>query len=196
MALRKQRPPQSIRILGGTLRGRTIAVPSGMDVRPTAARTREALFNLLMHGRFATDGGNILAGARVADLCCGSGALAFEALSRGAAHAVLVDQDRRTLDLAEKNAEHLGVAAQCTPVCATLPARIPHGPFDLVFLDPPYRSGLARPILEKIIDGAALATGAIVCVETETKHRFAPPPPMTVLDERTYGAARILILAV
>lgn len=185
---------QSIRVLGGMLRGRSIAVPPGMDVRPTAARTREALFNLLMHGRFGTDGGNILAGARVADLCCGSGALAFEALSRGAAHAVLVDQDRRTLDLALKNAEHLGVAGQCTAFCTPLPAKIPHGPFDVVFLDPPYRSGLARPILESLIENASLTEGAIVCVETETKHRLEPPQPMTLLDERTYGAARILIL--
>ena len=93
--------------MGGELRRRTIDVPAGLDVRPTSARAREALFNRLSHGGFGQDGGNILAGARVADLCCGTGALAFEALSRGAESAVLVDQDRRVLNLARRNAEAL-----------------------------------------------------------------------------------------
>lgn len=188
--------PQSIRILGGTLRRRTIAVPAGIDVRPTGARAREALFNRLMHGGFGPDGGNILAGARVADLCCGTGALAFEALSRGAASAVLVDKDRRVLDLARDNAESLDVSSACTFINAALPLGLPRGPFDLIFMDPPYDSGLAVPMLEHLATQGGLVDGTIICLEMAANDRSVLPPAYVVQDDRTYGAARIILLSI
>lgn len=187
--------PQSIRILGGTLRRRTIAVPPGIDVRPTGARAREALFNRLLHGGFGRDGGNILAGARVADLCCGTGALAFEALSRGAQSAVLIDKDRRVLDLARDNAESLGVSGACSFINAALPLGLPRGPFDLIFIDPPYGAGLAVPLLDHLAAQEALADGGLVCLEIAANDRSVLPLPYLVHDDRTYGAARIVLLS-
>ena len=195
MARGRQRP-QQVRILGGTLRGRAIAAPPGLDVRPTAARTREALFNLLMHGGYGPDGGNILAGAHVADLCCGTGALAFEALSRGAASAVLADKDRRTLHLAEQNAAKLGLAGQCRFVQAVLPGAVSGGPFQVIFLDPPYQSGLTAPILNALLQCGAIADGTIVAAETGTAEQLEAPAAMTLVDDRTYGAARLRVFRV
>ena len=195
MARANQRP-QAVRILGGSLRGRSIEVPPGLGVRPTASRTREALFNLLLHGGYGADGGNILAGARVADLCCGSGALAFEALSRGAASAVLVDQDRRTLDLARKNAAKLGLEAECTFIAMNLPGAVSGGPFDVVFLDPPYQEGLTVPILETMLRTGAIGPGSIVCAETGAKEQLEAPASLVLVDDRAYGAARLHIFRV
>ena len=192
---RKNERPQQVRILGGALRGRRIDVPPGVRVRPTAARTREALFNMLIHGGYGPDGGNILAGARVADLFCGTGALAMEALSRGAASALLVDRDHRTLDLARANADRLGLAARCAWLCAALPCPLPGGPFDLVLLDPPYGQALAEPVLAALLAQKAVAPGAIVAVETGSAEALAFPPAFTLMEERTYGAATLRLLS-
>lgn len=165
-------------------------------MRPTAARTREALFNLLLHGGYGPDGGNILAGARVADLCCGTGALALEALSRGAGSAVLVDRDHKTLDLARQNAAKLGLEARCTFLAMNLPGAVSGGPFQVVFLDPPYAEGLTTPVLEAMLRTGAIAAGSIVCAETGARERLETPTAMTLVDDRTYGAARLHILRV
>lgn len=165
-------------------------------MRPTAARTREALFNLLLHGGYGPDGGNILAGARVADLCCGTGALALEALSRGAGSAVLVDRDHKTLDLARLNAAKLGLEARCTFLAMNLPGAVSGGPFQVVFLDPPYEEGLTAPILEAMLRTGAILAGSIVCAETGAREQLEIPSAMTLVDERTYGAARLHILRV
>ena len=186
--------PQSIRILGGTLRRRAIDVPAGLDVRPTSARAREALFNRLLHGGYGRDGGNILAGAVVADLCCGTGALAFEALSRGAASATLVDQDRRVMDLARANGEQLGIADACQFLTARLPAGIPAGPFDLVFADPPYSLDLSGPIAEALLAKGALAQNAVLCIEASSKSKLPVPAGYTMLDLHQYGAAQLMLL--
>ena len=193
MARGRQRP-QQVRILGGTLRGRAIAAPPGLDVRPTAARTREALFNLLMHGGYGPDGGNILAGAHVADLCCGTGALAFEALSRGAASAVLADKDRRTLHLAEQNAAKLGLAGQCRFVQAVLPGGVSGGPFRVIFLDPPYHAGLAEPIAASVLARQAITAGGLLCLEVPAAEPPGPFPGYVQIDLRQYGAAAIVLL--
>lgn len=187
-------PSQTIRILGGDLRRRIITVPVGLDVRPTSARAREALFNRLLHGGFGQDGGNIMAGARVADLCCGTGALAFEALSRGASSAVLVDKDRRVLDNARLNAEDLGIAEACAFINAALPAGIPGGPFDLVFCDPPYASELAAPVAAALLERRVLSPLGILCIETQSKRHAEAPPGFTLLDLHQYGAAQLMLL--
>ncbi len=188
--------PQSIRILGGSLRRRTIAVPAGIDVRPTSARAREALFNQLLHGGYGPDGGNILAGARVADLCCGTGALAFEALSRGASHAVLVDQDRRVLELARQNADALVIGDACSFVNAALPSGIPNGPFDLVFCDPPYATDMAEAVAAALLAKGALARGGILCLETPAKRQTPGIPGLSLLDLHQYGAAQLMLLRI
>ena len=183
--------PQTIRITGGRLKGRRLATPPGLDVRPTSERAREALFNRLAHGSFGPDGGPILPGARVADLYCGTGALGLEALSRGAACATFVDQSLGSLDIARTNATSLQTADSCVFLQATLPAGLPKGPFDLVFLDPPYAVHLAQATLDAVVSAGVLASSAIVCVETGKDTLMETPAALTLLDRRQYGAAAI-----
>jgi 16S rRNA (guanine966-N2)-methyltransferase len=187
-------PPQSLRITGGSLRGRRLEVPAGQRVRPTAERVREALFNRLAHGGFGEDGQSILMDAQVLDLCCGTGALAFEALSRGAAHAKLVDADPGVMRLARNNADVLGLADACTIHPAKLPAGLPRGPFDLVFLDPPYAEGLVEPILAALAASGSVRQGGLVSVETSAKLDLTAPGGFDLLHEQRYGAARLWLL--
>ena len=185
---------QTLRITGGMLRGRKLAVLRGQRVRPTAERVREALFNRLAHGGFGEDGGSILLDAHVLDLCCGTGALAFEALSRGAAHATLVDADPAVLSLVRSNAEALDLTDVCTIHAAKLPAGLPRGPFDLVFLDPPYAEALSEPILEALASSNPIRPGGLISVETSAKDRLTVPCVFTLLHEQRYGAAKLWLL--
>ena len=174
-------PVHTLRITGGTLRGRKLAVPPGRNVRPTAERVREALFNRLAHGGFGEDGASILVGARVLDLCCGTGALAFEAVSWGAEHATLVDADPGVLRLARSNAEALGLAKACTIHPAKLPGGMPRGPFDLVFLDPPYAEGLVEPILSALAVSGSVRQRGLISVETSAKLDLNVPEGFALL---------------
>ena len=152
------------------------------------------MFNRLAHGGYGESGTSILTGARVLDLCCGTGALGLEALSRGAEHATLVDADPRILSLVRSNAEALGVADVCTVHPAKLPAGLPRGPFDLVFLDPPYAEKLSEPILEALALTDVLRPGGLISVETSAKERLAIPSTFTLLHEQRYGAAKLWLL--
>ncbi len=182
-----------MRIVGGSLRGRPIAVPSGRSVRPTSDRAREAVFNILAHGM-----GVDLHGARVLDLFAGSGAYGLEALSRGAASVVLIDNAAPSLAVIQTNIEGLEVADRARVVRAdaarlTNGADIP-GPFDLVFLDPPYDEGLEAAALESLASAELLDERAVCVVETRSNHDFEAPMGYAVEDRRTYGQARISFL--
>lgn len=151
-------PRNAVRIVGGSWRGRKVRFPEGHDIRPSPDRVRETLFNWLApHIR----------GARCLDLFAGSGVLGFEALSRGAAAVVLVEQDPVVV-------RHLGrLAAELAPAAATLVVRAealewlagPAQPFDVVFLDPPYRAGLLPGLLRRLARPGWLAPGALVYIE-------------------------------
>lgn len=195
-----------MRITGGVHRGRRLAVPAGRDVRPTSDKVRQALFNILAHGDLgpvrsgdagATAGGaDPVEGAVVLDAFCGSGALALEALSRGAASAVLVDADRRSLEAARANADGLGEEARVALVRAdaTRPPP-PRGPAaGLAFLDPPYGRGLAAPAVLALDRAGWLAPGALVVVESRGDDGFAPPPGWTAVDDRRWGDTRVTLL--
>ncbi len=127
-----------MRIIAGTYKGKTLHSPEDDSVRPTSSRTRESLFNLLMHGDY--EGYHII-GKPVADLCCGTGALGLEAISRGASHCLFVDQSKHSLAMAEKNAGHLGVISQSGFHLFDI-AHLPVAPraSSLVMLDAPYHS--------------------------------------------------------
>lgn len=185
-----------MRIIAGLQRGRRLSAPKGRAVRPTSDRVRQALFNLLEHGSWG--GYHRLAGARVLDAFCGTGALAFEALSRGAAAATLIDSDRRSLACARGNAAALDLADRCTFRLgdATKPPA-PVAPADLAFLDPPY----AKTVAARDLAGAALvglrragwfAPGALILVETVPG--WQPPEGMTAIDARAYGDTLITVL--
>jgi 16S rRNA (guanine966-N2)-methyltransferase len=184
-----------VRIVAGRLKGRKLEVPEGRDIRPTADRTRQALFDVLEHGRLVEGGGSAVVDAVVLDAFCGSGALGLEALSRGAAEATFMDANRAALDCARANAKHLGVQASFILANVTNPPR-PLKPATLVFLDPPYGSGLGARALAALASAGWLAPGAIASLEMPGAElaQFAVPPGFERLDERRYGKARILLL--
>ena len=149
-----------MRIIAGNFRGRRLLVPPGQAIRPTGERAREALFDVLEHGAPP------VRGARFLDLFCGTGAVGLEAHSRGAAEVVLIEHDRAALKVAEANIARLG-APPSVRLLARDASRLgpaPH-PFDLIFLDPPYRSGLAGVTLGALARGDWLAGDARVIVE-------------------------------
>ena len=184
-----------IKIVGGRHRGRTLATPEGLETRPTSSRTRESLFNILAHANWRADGTSPLIDARVLDGFAGSGALGIEALSRGAAHATFLDNDATAIKLIGENLRKLGetAAAKVIRADATQPPPTREG-CDLVFLDPPYRSGTAGPALTALAEAGWMKPGAIVTVEVATTEDLVPPPGFETIDERRYGAAKIVIL--
>jgi 16S rRNA (guanine966-N2)-methyltransferase len=184
-----------MRIVGGRHRGRRLEAPANSRIRPTSDRAREALFNILVHGRFAADRRSLLLGARVLDAFCGTGALALEALSRGAAKALLLDTDAEAVRLARANAAQLGESAQVDirRADARHPGPAPW-PATLAFLDPPYASGVAGEALAALAAGGWLASGAVAVVETGAGEDPAIPSGFESLDQRRYGRGKLLFL--
>lgn len=185
-----------MRIVGGENRGLRLADVGAGDaaarLRPTPDRVREAAFNLLANGRE----GDVVAGARVLDLFCGTGAMALEALSRGAAEAVLVDDGRVAQRLARENlrlarregqATLLGLDATRLPPATAAPAT-------LVLLDPPYGRGLGERALAAALAGGWLAPGATVLWEEAAP--MVAPPGFALADRRRYGASHLTRLRV
>ncbi len=185
-----------MRIVGGKHRGRRIEAPEGHDVRPTSDRAREALFNILGHGRFTPDGTSVLVGARVLDAFAGSGALGFEALSRGAAHLTCIESSAAARSVLRANAKALGETARVTVLQAdaTNPPAAAGAPCRLLLMDPPYRSGLAAPALAALAERGWLADGAICVAEISAAETLDVPSGFTPLDERRYGRAKFVFL--
>lgn len=184
-----------LRIVGGRHRGRAIATPEGEATRPTAARAREALFNILAHASWRDDGTSPLIEARVLDAFAGSGALGLEALSRGAAHATFLDNDAAAIRIIGENLRKLGDAGAAKVVRADATRPPPsRQACDLAFLDPPYRSGLAAPALAALAEAGWLAASAIATVELGSTEDLVLPAGFEQIDERRYGAAKIAIL--
>ncbi len=185
-----------MRVVGGSFRGRRLAVPAGGDVRPTSERSREALFDILGHGAdYRTETGPLPIGARVVDAFAGTGALGLEALSRGAAHVSFIENDPVALAVLRRNIDTLGGAGQTTVLArdATRPGAAP-APCTLALMDPPYGADLAGPALEALAAAGWLAPGAVAVLEVPAKARFAPPAGFDLLDQRKYGRARIVFL--
>jgi 16S rRNA (guanine966-N2)-methyltransferase len=183
-----------MRIVGGRHRGRRLLAPAGNTVRPTSDRAREALFNILTHGRFAADG-IPFAGKAVLDAFAGTGALGLEALSRGAAEAVFIERDPEAVAVLRRNVATLGEGArsEIVPGDATRPPRA-RLECAVVFIDPPYRSGLAAPALEALKHAGWLMPDALAVIELGARDELPPPAGFTLLDERVYGAARVVFL--
>ncbi len=170
-----------MRITGGELAGRRIAVPRG-DVRPTSDRVRESLFAIL----------GDLAEASVLDVCAGSGALCFEALSRGAASVVAIDRAAAPVAQIRANAESLGVADRIRTLRMDASAAVKKlgrggERFDLLLLDPPYAAGLSEVLLENALAAGILAAGAQVVVESDRRHPLGDVADLEREDERRYG---------
>src|SRR5579871_3335935 len=181
-----------MRIVGGRLKGRALFPPSSRAVRPTSERLRESIFDILEH-RFP---GHI-EGARVVDLFAGTGALAIEALSRGARFALFVDNGAEARALLRANVEGLalgGVTRIWRADATRLGAAPAGGPFALAFLDPPYVKDLAGPALAALVSGGWLEEGALCVVEESAKAEIAAPEGLALEVSRNYGETQVAIL--
>ena len=181
-----------MRIVGGRLRGRNLAAPKTQAIRPTSDRLRESVFNILAHGH-----GDPVTGARVLDLFAGTGALGIEALSRGAAFALFIDDGAEARALIRQSVDALGLG-MVTRVfrrdATNLGAAHPLEPFGLIFLDPPYRQDLAAPALASLRDGGWLLPDAIVVVEEAADAGLVTPQGYVELERRTYDDTVIVFL--
>ena len=178
-----------MRIIAGEFKGRRLRSPTGQAIRPTSDRAREALFNILEHGV------PTISDTRFLDLFCGTGAVGLEAHSRGAHEVVLVDNDSEALRLARANIERIGAPPSVRLLArdATRPGPAPH-PFDLIFLDPPYRSGFANAALESLLRDGWLGTRAWVTLELSATEDLEPPHGYALERERRYGITKFLFL--
>ena len=184
-----------MRIVAGEFRGRSLSAPPGDRTRPTSDRARQAIFNVLEHAAWSPG----VRGRRVIDLFAGTGALGFEAISRGADFCLFVETDegargaiRETVDafglfgrtrVHRRDATDLGVRPGSD------------GPaFDLAFLDPPYGKGLGEAALARLIEGGWLAPGAVIVFERGAQEPPLEAPEFEIVDERDYGAARVWFL--
>lgn len=180
-----------MRIAGGEFRGRVLLVPKSGEIRPTQDRVREALFSMLM---------NAVPGADFLDLFAGSGAVGFEALSRGAKSAVFVERNPRHADIIAKNAATL-LGNACASAASVIRAdayafieRYSGSGFDIVFADPPYALGDERGydgVLDTLARRGVVRPGGIFVAETAANTALAEPPGWTLLRDRTYGKSRI-----
>ena len=179
-----------MRIIAGRLGGRILKTVEGEGYRPAMGRTREALFSMLVAR------GLVWSTVRVLDLFAGSGSLALESISRGAPHALLVENSTAAMRCLQANVENLGVQVEAGLVkddVLKVLKRPPQEPYNLVFMDPPYRKKLAEPALRLLAAHRWLAPGAFVTAEIEKEARFAVPQGFTLETDRLLGQTRVCI---
>ena len=181
-----------MRIVGGRLRSRPLAGPKSAAIRPTTDRLREALFNILAHSY-----DDPVTGARVLDLFAGTGALGIEAISRGAAYALFVDDGVEARALLRDNTEALGLGGVTRIFrrdATKLGPAHPLEPFSLVFLDPPYGKGLAERALNSAREGNWLKPDALIVVEEAAEAAFKAPEGFAELERRQYDDTEFVFL--
>lgn len=183
-----------MRIVSGRLRGRNIATPPGRNTRPTSDQTRESLFNILGHAEWAPE----LEGAIVADIFAGSGALGLEAVSRGAEFCLFVETEPKARAAIRTNIDKMGLFG-CTRLhrydatkLKIAPGNL-RGAFTHIFMDPPYNKGLWRPVLTKLAQHGLISENGVIILEV-AKEEEVDLRGYEVLDERNWGAAKVLFL--
>jgi len=186
-----------MRIVGGTYKGRRLAAPGGDGTRPTSDRARESIFNIIQHG--LAEWGGELEDASVVDVFCGTGALGLEALSRGAAHATFIDSAGPALAQAKKNAAAVGCWRDVTLIKLDAthlppPPLVAKAPCGIAFLDAPYGRELSFPALIGLRQKGWLAAGGLAVCEVGAEEELMTPPGYEVLNQRTYGAAKVVFL--
>jgi 16S rRNA (guanine966-N2)-methyltransferase len=186
--------PAGLRVIAGTVRGRRLVAPPGDEIRPTKGIVREAMFSAL-------DSRGAIADAVVLDLYAGTGALGFEALSRGAERLVLVERDRRALDAIDTNLDHTGFGEIARVVRADVAAFLdvpppPEAPFDLVLIDPPYdvEPDAIEALLDRLAEPGWLSPGATVSLERSVASEVTLPKSFRTGWERTFGDTLVLFV--
>jgi 16S rRNA (guanine966-N2)-methyltransferase len=178
-----------VRIVAGAWRGRALVAPAGATTRPTADRVRQALFDTLLHAPWG--GRAVLEGATVLDGFAGTGALGLEALSRGAAFATFVENDRAALAALRRNVAACGAEAACRVLAVDATRPPPGVASHILFLDPPYARQLVPRAVAALAAAGWIAPGALIVAELGRAEEL--PPLGTLLDERVHGAARIAV---
>lgn len=177
-----------MRIIAGEWRGRPLVTPEGQGTRPTSDRAREGLFSMLASrvGSFQ--------GLHVADLFAGTGALGLEALSRGAAHCTFIENDRNAASVIQRSIDNLAAKERTTLVTQSVEyVSAPPRPFDIVFMDPPYRTGLAEMALARIGNPGWVGPGGWLSIETSGE-KIEVPVGFSLDTERRFGKAHIFLL--
>lgn len=175
-----------MRIISGSRRGHRLLEFDGMNVRPTTDRVKESIFNLIQ---------GYVTGSVCLDMFAGSGALSFEAVSRGAERAVLLDRDKRSIDIIRKNAKSLEFEDKCeirNEDCFDYAVKTKEK-FDIIFLDPPYNKGLIEPVLGAIVENNLLTDEGIVVLESDDNDFSAEFDGLKALKQRKYGRTYITV---
>jgi 16S rRNA (guanine966-N2)-methyltransferase len=180
-----------MRITGGALRGRRIVVPNVKGVRPTTDMVRQAIFNILSTAPAVPS----LAGLKVLDLFAGSGALGFEALSRGASFVTFIEKDSNVIRALRENASNLGLNQQVEIVAQDALSAVLNRPrYDLVFMDPPYGSGVSNAVINHLRNHNLITSGTTIVVEQSHSEIVTNLYELTYWFERIYGRTKINIL--
>ena len=178
-----------MRIIAGHYRGTRLHTPSGVAIRPTSDRLRESIFNII---------GPQIRGKRILDLFAGTGAMGIEALSRGATHAIFIDNNAQSLDLIHRNIEKVSVHERTTVIAwdaaYDLSCLQDHAANDIIFMDPPYRQGLIHKALQNLV---ALPSGnSMIVVEHAAKDALNDlPTGLFLTDQRRYGKTLVSFLS-
>ena len=186
-----------MRIVSGRFKGRTLKAPGDAALRPTSDKVRQAIFNILEHAGFADE--FALEGARVVDLFAGTGALGLEALSRGGKYCLFIEEAAESRAIIRENVEALGLtgASKIWRRDATnLGALDTLAPFDLAFLDPPYRKGLLALALKGLVSGGWLNANALIVAEVAEDEVVPVVDGLEILDDRVYGDTRIAFMRI
>lgn len=175
-----------MRIIAGSRRGHKLIGFEGDKIRPTTDRVKESVFNLIQ---------DYVADSRVLDLFGGSGALAFEALSRGAESAVIVDADKESINVISKNAASLkfGDSVRIMHITYQDFFKINNEQFDLIFLDPPYNKGYIEPVLESIVRDNRLSRDGIILLESDDTDMHTDADGLKIIKQKKYGRSYVTV---
>lgn len=186
-----------MRIIAGKHKGRRIEIGKevGTTIRPTSDFAREAIFNILVHSKLGLNG-HTFTDKAVLDVFCGTGAFGLEALSRGAAQVTFIDSAREAIATARYNSEKLHEESVDFMLADATKLGKAKRAYDLVFLDPPYFSGLIVPTLKSLQAGGWLAEEALVVAEHDAKETLEIPASFTLVDQRKYGRAMVNLLKI
>lgn len=193
-----------MRITGGDLKGKEITSKKQKDthIRPTSGKIREAIFNLLSHGKFLSevdfideDNPSIVKDRVIADIYSGTGILGFESLSRGAKTVIFADQSNESLRLSQSTAKKFQAEDNCIFTrCNATSLPNPYAVADLIFMDPPYEQNLVSPCLQSIKHSNWLRKGGIVIVEHSKKEEISDSEDFKILDRRPYNNTVVIII--